>query len=220
MEGGKTRLVIISGRALDDLTPLLALKRLPEIWGSHGGERLMADGTRRTGHLVTATKDALKKAAELMGTMGRQEDIEQKPFGVALHWRDATPSQRIQRRDLLLHEIPKILAGTDLSVKAFDGGLEVRSPEISKGKALNTILDEMGTDPMVAYLGDDLTDEDAFTVMRKQLRGLGILVRETFRETKADLWIRPPGELLDFLKSWQALTSEVRRLTGTGRPSP
>ena len=32
-------------------------------------------------------------------------------------------------------------------------------------------------------------------------RGWGVLVREEFRPTEADLWIRPPGQLLDFLLS-------------------
>ena len=31
-----TRVVIISGRSIDDLVPLLGLQNLPEIWGSHG----------------------------------------------------------------------------------------------------------------------------------------------------------------------------------------
>ena len=53
---------------------------------------------------------------------------------------------------------------------------------------------------MMAYLGDDLTDEAAFRALDE--RGLGVLVRPKLRATSADIWIRPPEELLDFLRSW------------------
>ncbi|MBN1102718.1 MAG: hypothetical protein JXL84_04800, partial [Deltaproteobacteria bacterium] len=45
MSSGKTRVVVISGRWTKDLLPLLALRRQPEIWGSHGLERLRKDGS-------------------------------------------------------------------------------------------------------------------------------------------------------------------------------
>lgn len=41
---GNTKLVLVSGRSVDDLISLIELGKLPEIWGSHGGERLSADG--------------------------------------------------------------------------------------------------------------------------------------------------------------------------------
>ncbi|MBU1936081.1 trehalose-phosphatase, partial [bacterium] len=52
----------------------------------------------------------------------------------------------------------------------------------------------------VAYLGDDLTDEDAFRVLKG--KGLGVLVRPEFRPTTADLWLQPPDDLIEFLKNW------------------
>jgi trehalose 6-phosphate phosphatase len=44
IDAKQLRVIIISGRAIDDLIPLLRLKQLPEIWGSHGWERLLPDG--------------------------------------------------------------------------------------------------------------------------------------------------------------------------------
>ena len=43
----------------------------------------------------------------------------------------------------------------------FDGGIEMRMPGLDKGDAVRTILDEIGPEVPVAYLGDDLTDERA-----------------------------------------------------------
>ena len=44
MQDGRTRVILISGRWTQDLLPLTGLKRTPEIWGSHGWERLFPDG--------------------------------------------------------------------------------------------------------------------------------------------------------------------------------
>jgi len=49
----------------------------------------------------------------------------------------------------------------------------------------------------VAYLGDDFTDEDAFEELGAH--GLKVLVRAEPRETKADVRLEPPEELLSFL---------------------
>jgi trehalose-phosphatase len=58
----------------------------------------------------------------------------------------------------------------------------------------------MGVDAVLTYLGDDLTDEDAFNALHG--RGLSVLVRGSQRKTAADLWIKPPQELLQFLEKW------------------
>jgi trehalose 6-phosphate phosphatase len=51
---------------------------------------------------------------------------------------------------------------------------------------------------MIAYLGDDLTDEDAFRAVKGYR--LGVLVRAELQPTLVDLWLRPPGELLALLE--------------------
>lgn len=78
----------------------------------------------------------------------------------------------------------------------------MRVPGVDKGSAVETILTEMGRGTAAVYAGDDLTDEDAFRAIKG--RGLGILASEEFRSTAADLWLRPPEELLDFLDTWLA----------------
>jgi trehalose-6-phosphatase len=67
---------------------------------------------------------------------------------------------------------------------------------------VKAVLSDTAPDSPVAYLGDDITDEDAFQLVKAQ--GLAVLVRPEFRETAADLWIKPPQELLAFLERWRA----------------
>jgi hypothetical protein len=35
-----------------------------------------------------------------------------------------------------------------------------------------------------------------------QGRGISVLVRPTWRQTAAEYWLTPPGELIDFLGLW------------------
>jgi trehalose-phosphatase len=205
IQDGGTRLVLISGRRLDDLIPLLRLRRLPEIWGSHGGERLLQDGSYQKAALSKAVADGLHIAADWMAGMGWSGLLESKPFSLALHWRGMKPGEKEEMRARVLTYLPHLVEGKDLSLHEFDGGLELRPSGINKGEAVETILAEMQGETVSAYLGDDLTDEDAFAVMKN--RDLGVLVRKELRETKADLWLRPPEELLDFLRRWQKVTS-------------
>jgi trehalose-6-phosphatase len=55
---------------------------------------------------------------------------------------------------------------------------------------------------VIAYLGDDRTDEDAFHALRG--RGLTVLVRDQPRPTLAEVQLRPPQELIQFFRDWLA----------------
>jgi trehalose-phosphatase len=205
MQNGSTRLVLISGRRLNDLIPLLGLERLPEIWGSHGAERLLPDGSYQKSPVPKDCARRLEAAAGWMTEMGWNGRLERKPFGLALHWRGMKPAEIEEIRAKVLEYLPHLVEGTGLCLHEFDGGLELRSPGITKGRVVETILAEMQGETISAYLGDDLTDEDAFGALKG--RNLSVLVRDKLRETKADLWLRPPDELLDFLRRWETATS-------------
>jgi trehalose-6-phosphatase len=77
-----------------------------------------------------------------------------------------------------------------------------------KGGAVEAIVDEAGQGRPVAYLGDDLTDEAAFRAL-DQAEGphLSVLVCRQWRETAADVWLRPPAELRAILERWLEVAS-------------
>ena len=64
------RTVIVSGRSISDLLPLLGLEKGIEIWGCHGWERLGADGTYTGPDLEADVRAVLDKAAQWATSSG------------------------------------------------------------------------------------------------------------------------------------------------------
>jgi len=141
-----------------------------------------------------------------MQEQGFAGDCEKKPSSIAFHWRGVEKKKRQQLAETVRTAWAPLTKGVDLEICTFDGGLELRCIGYHKGEAVRQVLAECGQDVAMAYLGDDLTDEDAFKAL--QGKGLSVLVRETYRETLADCWLQPPQDLLLFLESWLAFSTE------------
>jgi trehalose 6-phosphate phosphatase len=207
LRDGTTRLAVISGRAAGDLEKLLGTHRLPELWGSHGLERWLPGGERRVSRSSPAASAFLAEVVRAVEEHGWGGLLERKPFGIALHARGA-PARVFEAARAALQEqwLPRA-ASVGLEPLEFDGGIELRPAGRHKGEAVRQVMGELDAGAAIAYLGDDRTDEDAFLALRG--RGLGVLVRAELRPTSADLWIRPPAELLEFLSRW-ATAAEIR----------
>jgi trehalose 6-phosphate phosphatase len=200
LQGVETRLVIITGRWIRDLLPLLQLEKQPEVWGSHGIERLKRDGSYEIDPMDEKALRGLAAADEWIEAIGFSNRCEKKPGCLAVHWRGLSESDIISIKNQLEPKWSLITDNWGLKLEEFNGGLEIRVPGLNKGDAVKTILQEMEQDYVAAYLGDNLTDEDAFNAIKG--KGIGALVRKEFRSTAADLWIKPPEELMAFLSSW------------------
>ena len=202
MKDGGTRVVIVSGRRAAEIVPLLALERHPEIWGCHGWERLLPDGTLHTQPLSGREAELLEQAAHTAREfVAAGVRIECKTASVALHWRGLAQQQIEHAREQTLVAWSPLAGHEDMEILRFDGGLELRTRGCNKQHAAKAILSETGPDSAVAYLGDDLTDEDAFAVTKP--RGIAVLVRPEYRDTAADVWLCPPDELLTFMRHWR-----------------
>jgi len=195
-----TRVVLISGRSARELLFLSGIHPQPEIWGSHGAERLFADGRYEVDTPDAQHRLALQTARRAFISGGLSERMETKPGAIAIHWRGLAPSQQ-QATEVEVRRIGgSLVEQHGLELLAFDGGLELRAAGKNKGDAVCTILAEASRQVAAAYLGDDRTDENAFHAIKG--RGLAVLVRPERRPTIADTWLRPPDELLDFLRKW------------------
>jgi trehalose-phosphatase len=194
-----TRVVLISGRPAREVRVLIGIDPPPEIWGSHGLERLLPDGRYEVGP-APEHRDHLLAAAALLRDAGLESQTELKPGGVAVHWRglERAKAERLAREVQQLWK--PLLDRAPLRLLEFDGGLEIRVAGPGKGDAVGAVLKESGPDAAVAYLGDDQTDEDAFRALND--KGLTALVRAQSRPTEAEVWLRPPHELLQFFQEW------------------
>jgi trehalose-phosphatase len=133
--------------------------------------------------------------------------LEHKLASVALHWRglpdDVAAALSAQASGIWERDA----AQNKLEILAFDGGLELRAIGCNKQYAVKAVLSETAQGSAIAYLGDDLTDEDAFRAVKTH--GLGVLVRAEFRETAADVWLRPPDELVSFMQHWRVKSPQA-----------
>lgn len=200
MVTGRTRVVLITGRRADELIPLLAISPHPEIWGIHGLERLHNDGLHEIEPVDQRTLDALSAADDWIDNLKLQHLAEHKPGSLAVHWRGLPEDAARDVRGRVLLGWLSIADRACLTIEEFDGGVEMRMAIRNKADAMQTILAEMDVAAPVAYLGDDQSDEDAFRALHG--RGLCVLVRPQWRETAANLWLRPPAQLLGFLRAW------------------
>ena len=197
---GHTRVVLISGRPAREIPRLLGLRTPPEIWGSHGMERLLPDGDYTVVQLDSRLNEAFATATASLDREGLGGRIELKPGSIAVHWRGLTRDEIGDIWTTALRILQPIAFSAGLELCHFDGGVEMRVRTPNKGDAVRAILREHTCDAPTAYLGDDVTDEDAFAALNPL--GLTVLVRKEYRPTTAQLWLRPPTELLDFLEYW------------------
>lgn len=200
MDNPANRLMIVSGRPIKSLAVLLALPNLPELWGGHGWEYRPQGGETRFMPLSEMADAALSVAAmQAVALESLGARIERKRASVAVHWRGLQDVETPRRRVLeiwrgyaedhpLLHLLP------------FDGGVEVRVNGNGKGNVVREVLANIQAGTKIAYVGDDLTDEEAFRELGAE--GLSVLVRNDDRLTAADLVLRTPAELLTFLDVW------------------
>jgi trehalose-phosphatase len=199
---GRTRMAVVTGRPAGEIAPLLGIDPAPEVWGLHGAERLYPDGREEMEEAAPAAQEKL----DALRTHLRRDSLgglfEDKPNAAVMHWR-GVPPQKAKRIEMRTRQLFEPLAELDgLNLLEFEAGLELRVGR-DKGGAVEAILSEADPRAPVAYLGDDLTDEAAFRAVNLAGgRGLSVLMRQKWRETEAEVWLRPPEELKEFLEMW------------------
>jgi len=193
---------VLSGRDLADVTKRVGL---PGIWyaGSHGFELTAPDGTHHQNDAAAAAIPMLEEAAaHLRGRLGPIPGVavEHKRFGVAVHYRNAA-------RDRVGEVTAAVRAAGQRDALRVTTGREVIElrPDIDwdKGKTLRWVMDHLQQTPSAPlvpiYLGDDITDEDAFDAVRDD--GIPILVRHNDdgdRATAALFALDSPAQAAEF----------------------
>jgi trehalose-phosphatase len=136
---------VISGRARRELRRLLADVPVIALSGSHGAENPGQPRVRSPRNRVQAWASLLRRA--LRGHRGLT--VERKPHGVAVHYRRAEDKEAAHAAIL---EVVAVLDGVRyIRGKEVLEVVPARSPNKGHLKPRATL-----------YVGDDLTDEDAF----------------------------------------------------------
>jgi trehalose 6-phosphate phosphatase len=199
---GRTQIAVITGRPPHEVPAMLPMEPPIEVWGLHGAERLYPDGRRELEVQELAVRQALEALRQKLNRDALGGLFEDKPNAAVMHWRGRSQEQAraIERRVRALFEPLAKMDG--LRLLDFDGGVELRAGR-DKGGAVEAILRESARGAAVTFLGDDLTDEAAFrAVNAAEGPSLSVLMRRKERKTDADVWLRPPEELREFLLRW------------------
>lgn len=179
-------LAIVSGRDLADVRAKVGIEEIFYA-GSHGFQIAGPDGfglelqqgSQYLPALDQAEQTLLKQLGHIPGAQ-----VERKKFAVAIHFRRVDAGEV----DAVTAVVDRVLAASAGLRKTGGKMIFELRPDIDwdKGRALLWLLEKLELDRDRAvpfYLGDDLTDEDAFRELRRH--GIGILVREEARPTLA-----------------------------------
>ncbi|MGN6207950.1 trehalose-phosphatase [Asticcacaulis sp.] len=172
------RLAVVSGRPIADIDRILE-GVVPAVAGSHGLQRRDA----RLDMIVAPIHSGVAQARQEIATFVRKYPelhVEEKPLSVALHYRAEPTLEPVV--DVFAEDLAR---RTGLKLQRGVMVIEFLTPGMDKGRAVRAFMVEppfAGTRPV--FVGDDLTDEDGFRVVRS-FGGIGVLVgglRETFAD--------------------------------------
>jgi trehalose 6-phosphate synthase len=194
-----TRVVLVSGRPAEEVATLVDGLAVT-IVGAHGFERFEhLEGTRQS-TLTTAEMEGLTAAAAAARATGQGARVEEKPASVALHTRGLSPEESREAEEFAWKVWSPIAERYNLECRPLSGGVEIRSRHYHKGIAVETLLEEMPVDVFAVYIGDDDTDEDAFTTLAG--RGAAIKVGSLDAQSAAPWRLAHSAAVCAFLEHW------------------
>jgi trehalose 6-phosphate phosphatase len=201
----RTTLAFISGRARADLQARIGIPGV--IYAGNHGLEISGRGMVFVEPTAATRRAAVRElAADLANKLRHIPGVfvEDKGLTLSIHYRRAAATARGQVR-----RIARAASGrTDHRFQMTKGNkvLEIR-PGVpwNKGTAVHWIRQHLGgPDPLTIYLGDDITDEDAFAALPE---AISVHVGEP-RTTAAGFRLKGPAEVRRFL-AW--IVSRLRR---------
>ncbi len=193
---------IVSGRDLQDVRERVGIDRLYYA-GSHGFDivgpdirhREHPEGSRLLPEIDRAEKALRKRLSAIDGCR-----VERKKFAVAVHYREVA-EENVPAIEKAVQAVQAEQSGLRMS-----GGKKIfeLQPDVewNKGRAVRWLLEDVFdldcSAVLPVYIGDDVTDEDAFQEIRND--GIGIRVSDTqANDSAARYRLRDPQEVRQFL---------------------
>ncbi len=183
---------IVTGRDLKQLASLIDLP-LRAI-GLHGAQHGVIGEDIHSRMPDDAVEAIARFRSSLPSISG--VDVEEKSQAFAVHYRNAQDEEDARRRlQAWTNTMPEIL-------EAIWGKkvVELRPDGLSKGTAVREIADEFPERTPV-YIGDDVTDEDAFDALHDLPRH-AITVKVGKGDTCASYRLNGPGDVADYLSRY------------------
>ncbi|MDD5227079.1 MAG: trehalose-phosphatase [Candidatus Omnitrophica bacterium] len=199
------RIGVISGRTLEDVKKRIGISGI--IYAGNHGLELERVKTKRVHPAAIAFRQLIKKLIprlELAFSVFPEILVEDKTFSISVHYRQL-PEDKIEfARMLLLKEVGIFLSRSQIVLAEGKKVWEIRPPtEWNKGKTVLWLLGNLSGHSQKAtlpvYIGDDVTDEDAF----KAIGNHGITIRVTnvpSEHSKAEYFLCSSDEVYDFFK--------------------
>ncbi|MGE0880382.1 MAG: trehalose-phosphatase [Acidimicrobiia bacterium] len=179
-----TKVAVISGRSLRDLTTIHHWPDSVELVGSHGLESRFGPTLRlRGGVHVTDALNAV--VARFPGSW-----VEEKPLGAAVHYRQVDAAHHMALIDAVMDVAPRVGA-TVLEGRMV---IEVSATAYDKGRAI-TSLRRLNASDTVIFIGDDRTDEHGFAALAPDDLG----VKVGYGPTMATVRVNTPNDVADLL---------------------
>lgn len=196
-------LAIVSGRDRQDVQNMV---RVPSLIyaGSHGFDiqgpaiHMEHDEAQKSLHDLDRSESILRQ--RLQPIPGCR--VERKRFAIAIHYREVEDDQHVSQIEQIVDEIRD-----EFQTLRKMGGKKIfeLQPDVpwNKGQAvlwITNALDLLRPEVALIYIGDDVTDEFAFEVLRSQESGVGILVGEPNERSHASYYLRNCDEVEQFLQ--------------------
>ena len=198
-----TLLCIISGRSCEDVRKKVGIKRIIYA-GNHGMEMKGMGFSFSIRNPKKYVEEINKICRKLTQRLKEIEGVwlENKGLTASLHYRLAD-SEDVQKVKQIIS--PIINTSKDLKLNRGKKVWEIR-PNIdwNKGKAVAYILERcLGKDwkskSAVVYIGDDKTDEDAFSLLKEE--GITVLVsKKPSQRSKAQYFLTHHRQVISFLR--------------------
>jgi len=198
---------VVSGRELSDLKPRVGVTGI--VYAGNHGLEIERDGTEVV-HPIAAdrrsvVRSAVRSIADRVGDLPGVE-LEDKGLTASVHYRNVTPERVREVRSAV-----DAVVGVEhdrLEVREGKEVLEVRTAvDWDKGSAVQYVAGHLEGDPVPVYVGDDVTDEDAFRVVSDG--GVAVVVGNR-EATDADYRLESRDDVAPFL-DWMAATLSSRR---------
>ena len=192
---------IVSGRDRANVAKLVQLDNL-YFAGSHGFDISGPDNMHTEPGGAKDALPALDTSAEMLKQRLNHIDgamVERKRYAIAVHYRNVPDSHVDEVKQVtadVLKEHPQLKEGLGKKIIELKPNLNWH-----KGKAVLWLLEELDLDKpgiVPLYIGDDITDEDAFAEL--QGKGIGILVGEHDEQTAAEYRLESVEEVEAFLQ--------------------